>query len=145
MTCGWAGFYSSALPRRQDGNISASSVERLFNQKDQPLKTSQDPSRMSLFPKIQRQETRGWELALCGNCIVRKGKSSVDPQCLASLRSARVAVRRRPSWHSRLRHKSQHGQCPKWRPRTSPCLQHNFLDVLKTSSQFCQQQHSHYI
>ena len=55
---------------------------------------------MSLFSKIQRQEARGWELALCGNCIVRKGKSSVDPQCLASLRSVRVAVRRRPLWHS---------------------------------------------
>ena len=37
------------------------------------------------------------------------------------------------------------GQCPTRRPRTSPCLQHNLLDVLKTSSQFCQQQHSSYI
>ena len=121
MTCGWAAFYSSVgLPRRQHGNISAS-VERLFNQKDQTLSTSQDPSQRENVAVLKESKARGWELALCGNCIVRKGKSSVDPQCLASLRSVRVAVRRRPLWHSAAARTSRTtGQCPKWRP--SVCL-----------------------
>ena len=122
MTCGWVAFYSSVVPRRQHGNISASSVERLFNQKDQPLNTSQDPSQRENIAVLKESKARGWELALCGNCIVRKGKSSVDPQCLASLRSVRVAVRRRPLWHSAAADSTSRttGQCPKWRP--SVCL-----------------------